>query len=84
MSRHSWPDEETIYVVEPWSCTAEAILSRNFLDTADPIIRSGKQYDYFIEGFIVREFIAEDLAVSTPDVGDEACERLIYYAINDA
>lgn len=83
LSRRSWTDEETIYMVQPWSCKAEVILSNEFPDSTDPVIRSGKRYDYFLEGFIARDLL-DDLGVSAPDVGEKLCERLIHYAIYDA
>jgi hypothetical protein len=81
-SRRNWADEDTIYMVQPWSCKAEVVLLNEVLDRTDPVIRSGKRYDYFLEGFIARDFL-DDLGASA-DVGGEACERLIRYAIDDA
>lgn len=82
LSRHSWTDEDTIYLVQPWSCGAEAILSNESPDRANSVIRSRRQYDYFLEGFIVRDFL-DDLGASA-GVSEEVCERLIRYAIDDA
>ena len=83
LSRRSWTDEDTIYMVQPWSCKAEAILSSESPDSTLSVIRSGKRYDYFLEGFIARDFI-DALGASVADVGEEVCERLIRYAIDDA
>lgn len=80
--RRDWSEDETIYVVEPWSADADALLSRETPDTTGPIVQSGEIYSYFLEGFIARDFL-EDLG--TPDdVGEAACDRLIRYAIDDA
>jgi hypothetical protein len=83
VSRHDWTEEETIYVVEPWSRDAEALLTNEAPDATDPIFRSGKRYAYFLEGFIARDFL-DDLGASINDVSQEACDRLIRYAIDDA
>ena len=82
-SRRGWNDDVTIYAVKPWSCDAEALLSSQAPDTTDPLIRSGKRYDYFLEGFIARDFL-DGIGASAENVGKEACERLIRYAIYDA
>jgi hypothetical protein len=80
-SRRGWPDEGTIYVVQPWSRDAEAVLSKEMPNSTDPVVRSGKRYDYFLEGFIARELL-DDLGASELGVSREACERLIRYAID--
>jgi hypothetical protein len=80
--RGDWAEEETIYMVEPWSLNADALLSGEGDGTIGPIMRSGIAYAYFLEGFIVRELL-EDIA-APDDVDDATCERLIYYANNDA
>jgi hypothetical protein len=82
-SRRDWTDEDTIYVTQPWNGDAEALISNDAPDTTDPIVRSGRHYDYFLEGFIARDFL-DDLGVSATDVSREACDRLIRYAIYDA
>ena len=80
--RRDWSEDDTIYVVEPWVGDADALLSSETPDTTGPIVRSGKSYAYFLEGFIARDFL-DDLD-APDDVGEAACERLIMYAIDDA
>lgn len=80
--RRDWSEYQTIYVAEPWSGDADALLCSEPADMADPIIQSGKHYAYFLEGFIARDFL-DDLDASD-DVSQAACERLIRYAIDDA
>lgn len=80
--RRDWSEDETIYVVEPWSGDADALLSSEALDTTDPIVQAGRRYAYFLEGYIARDFL-DDLN-APDDVGEAACERLIRYAIDDA
>lgn len=80
--RGEWMEDETIYVVEPWSSDADALLSSDSPDTNGPIIQSGKCYTYFLEGFIARDLL-DDLDTSD-DVGEAAVERLIRFAIYDA
>jgi hypothetical protein len=81
--RRDWADDDTIYATEPWSGDAEALISNEAADSTDAIFRSGKRYAYFLEGFIARDFL-DDLGASADDVGEEACDRLIRYAIDDA
>ena len=82
-SRRDWADDETIYVIEPWSGNAEAVISTEAADTTDPLVQSGKRYAYFLEGFIARDFL-DDLGASADEVSEEACDRLIRYAVDDA
>lgn len=80
--RRDWSEDETIYVVEPWSGDADALLSSDTPDTTGPIAHAGKSYAYFLEGFIARDFLNN---LGAPDdVGETACGRLIRYAIDDA
>jgi hypothetical protein len=81
--RHTWTDYETIYVVRPWGCDAEAMTVSPAPDTTEPVVRSGQRYDYFIEGSIARDCL-DDLGASEGPVSKEVCERLIRYAIYDA
>ncbi|TCM12033.1 hypothetical protein EDF56_1203 [Novosphingobium sp. PhB165] len=69
----------TIYVTEPWSCEAEAILVSPAPDTTEPTERDGRRYCYFLETFIAREVL--DCLDGAPA---ERCERLIDYARSDA
>jgi hypothetical protein len=81
-----WDNEEaTIYVVEPWSYSAESIIVSPAPDTIEPIEYNGQQYQYFLETSIARDFI-EDYAASDEGRNTSAkqrCERLIYYAHHD-
>jgi len=52
-------------------------------DTTEPVMRSGQCYEYFLEGFIARDFI-DDLGAPSNSVSVEVCERLIRYAIYNA
>lgn len=80
--RRDWSEEETIYVVEPWSADAESLVSSATPNTQEPVVRGGKIYAYFLEGVVARDFL-DDLG-APDDVGVAACERLIRYALNDA
>ena len=82
-SRDQWTDDNTIYLVRPWNRGAEAMLVSPSPDTTEPVIRLGIRYDYFLECFIVRDFI-EDFLASGERSDQEICERLIRYAIYDA
>ena len=76
-------DEGTIYLAQPWAFDADAVFVSPAPKTTEPVFRDGRSYDYFLEGFIARDFL-EDLGVQTGEVGRDACERLIRYAIDDA
>jgi hypothetical protein len=81
--RRDWSEDETIYVVQPWSGDAEALLTSETPDTTGAIVNDGRSFAYFLEGFIARDFL-DDLDTPDDDVGEAACERLILYSINDA
>ena len=82
-SRTDWRVDETVYVMLPWSVDAEAVVLVGEVDTTEPIVRSGKIYDYFLEGSIIREML-EDLDIEVGNIGAEVCGRLIRYALDDA
>jgi hypothetical protein len=83
LSRHLWTKDETIYVAQPWTCDAEAILVSPAPDTTEPVVRSGQRYEYFLEGFLARDLL-DDLGASSDSLSVEICERLIRYATYDA
>lgn len=79
-------DEATIYVELPWSAQAEAILVSPAPATTSPLEHDGRQFAYFIEAFIAREFL-DDLAASADTVGmteAQRHERLVRHAETDA
>ena len=76
--------ESTIYAVEPWVESSEAvlvpILSTN--DRIDVLHSDGKRY--LLEVFLAKE-ILEGYVEHHPEASaEERCNRLIYYAIFDA
>lgn len=82
-----WNDDDTtIFVTQPWSCEAAAILVTPAPEAAEPIQQDATSYDYFIETFIAREFL-EGFAASEEGASAterHRCERLIRYAQDDA
>ena len=77
--RRDWLDDDTtIYVEQPWSCEADAILVSPSPERTDPIEREGRAYEYFLETFIIGEVFEGYSSTET-----EFCERLIRYAIDD-
>ena len=83
---NEWDDDATIYVAQPWTCDADAILVTPAPVSNASVERDGTAYDYFLETFVAREFM-EDLGRSEEgsDASEAArCERLISYAENDA
>ena len=78
--RHDWHDDDTtIYVEQPWTCEADAILVTPSPERTEPIRRDGRTYEYFLETFIIGEVFE---SYSGPE--KDFCERLIRYAIDDA
>ncbi|NMN06421.1 MULTISPECIES: hypothetical protein [unclassified Novosphingobium] len=79
-------DDLIIYAVAPWSPDADTVLVVVQGNSAEPVTFHGRQYDYFLESFIARNFI-EDYAASVEGASAterERCERLIRYAQDDA
>jgi len=79
-------DEATIYVERPWSPDAEAIVLSLAPQATTPVEREGRQFDYFLEAFIARDFL-DDLEASgeAKTMSEiERCERIIRYAEADA
>jgi hypothetical protein len=82
-SRANWADTATIYAVEPWSASTEAVLIDPGPDTTEAIVRDGRTFSYMLEGFVVRDLL-EDLGAPDGKPSAEICDRLIDYALNDA
>lgn len=79
-------DAGTIYVERPWSENADAVILDPAPDTNGPLQQSGRTYDYFLETFIVRDFL-DDFALSPEGKSaseKDKCDRLICYALDDA
>lgn len=79
-------DDLVIYVLAPWSPDADTVFVVAEGNSAEPVTFHGRQYDYFLEAFIARDFI-EDYAASAEGASAterERCERLIRYAQDDA
>jgi hypothetical protein len=82
----TWVDDDVIYVEAPWSPDADAVFVVAEGRGAESVTFHAKQYDYFLETFIARDFL-EDYAASTEGVSAterEQCECLIRYARDDA
>ena len=79
-------DGATIYVAQPWSPGAQAIVVSPAPDTTAPIERYGESFDYFLEAFIAQQFLEDLGATDKLDTASEKqrCERLILYAKTDA
>jgi hypothetical protein len=74
--------DDTIYAVEPWTCTSEALLAVEPADGGLPIAAAERGMKYFLEVFVARGFL-EGLAETLP-TAEAKCDRLIQYATNDA
>ena len=77
--------EDTIYAVDPWTESSEAVLLREDPIGSIPAPARDFGMSYFIEVAIAKEFL-EDWAASQPTTPTEKekCARLIRYAKNDA
>jgi hypothetical protein len=81
-----WDDGDVIYVSAPWSPDADAVFVVTEGSGAESVTFHGRQYDYFLETFIARDFL-EDYAASVEGASateHARCDRLIKYALNDA
>jgi hypothetical protein len=81
-----WADGDVIYVCAPWSPDADAVFVVAEGSGTESVDFQGRQYDYFLETFIARDFL-EDYATSLEGASATErgrCERLIKYALNDA
>ncbi len=81
-----WSDDLIIYVLAPWSPDAETVFVVAEGNTTEPVTFHGRDYDYFLETFIARDFIEEYSATTEGAAVSELerCERLIKYARDDA
>jgi hypothetical protein len=79
-------EEALIYVIQPWSPEAAAILVSPAPRDTSPIEENGKPFAYFLEAFIAREFVDDLVDSGDPTWESERrrCERLIGFAQNDA
>lgn len=75
----------TIFVAEPWTPEAPAVVVTDPDGSIGPRTVGGVQFSYFIEVFIALEFLQGWTSNVATDPTDHAkCDRLIYYAKYDA
>ncbi len=72
---NAWEDDLIIYVEAPWSPDADAVFVVAEGNSAQPVTFHAKQYNYFLETFIARDFI-EDYARSAEGGLRPACQAL--------
>ncbi len=79
-------EEATIYVERPWSHDAQVIVLSPAPETTTPVQREGRQFDYFLEAFIARDFLDDlDASGDATEMSEmERYDRLIHYAETDA
>lgn len=82
----SFSEEDTIYVAEPWSTEALAVVSPEPQDGGLPDAARVGGMEYFLEVAIAKDFLADLKRLKSIEFStDEAkTKRLIHYAINDA
>lgn len=81
----SLDEQATIYLAEPWQAASVALVAREPASGSVPPEARQQGLKYFLEVAVAQEFL-EDWFKSlktTPGV-DEACRRLVQYAIQDA
>jgi hypothetical protein len=77
--------EDTIYVSEPWTAHAQAIVAREPDSGGLPAEVSNAGMKYFLEVGIAQEFVKDWLAsLKEPPTLSDVRQRVIDYAINDA
>ena len=81
----SFDDESTIYVKHPWEPESEAVVAIESDDGSAPTEAEKINAKYFLEIFLVREFLEGWLSNSNDHPTElDKCLRLISYAENDA
>lgn len=81
----SFDDESTIYVKHPWEPESEAVVAIESDDGSAPTEAEKINAQYFLEIFLVREFLEGWLSNSNDHPTElDKCLRLISYAENDA
>ncbi len=81
----AYDDEKTIYAVPPWTPSSVAVVA--FEPPGGGLPKEAVEIGatYFIEIFIAQEFLAGWRQLEgRMATEEEACERLILYAVNDA
>lgn len=82
----AYDDDLTIYAVtDPeWTACSEAIVARELDDGSIPQEAAGLQY--FIEVYLAKDVLRvwSDWRAGTTPTAEQACEAVIYYAVNDA
>ncbi|RUO72626.1 hypothetical protein CWI80_08755 [Pseudidiomarina sediminum] len=83
--RSSLDESYTIYATTPWTKNSECVVEYEPDDGALPDAAKINGMKYFIEVFLLNEFVEGWLANSNVKPSDEEiCQRVIYYAQNDA
>ncbi|RCW63252.1 hypothetical protein DET61_11919 [Marinobacter nauticus] len=81
----NYDDEMTIYAARPWSATSEAVVEYETSDGKPPETANKLELGYFLEVFLVKEFIEGWNENNSVHIDHESvCKRVIEYAINDA
>lgn len=77
--------EDTIYASEPWTEQSEAMVAREPDAGGLPPEASDAGMKYFLEVSIARDFVEDWLSsLDEQPTPSTVCQRVIYYAINDA
>lgn len=75
--------DSTIYAVEPWTASSNALVAKEPKERGLPVAVQERGMKYFLEVFIARE-VLEDWVTDTVPTVAEKCDRLMQYAITDA
>ena len=81
---YSLDSEKTIYAKKPWFPETKVELREEPESGLIPDDLARQGYEYFLEVFIAKEVIPDLSHVEPSLTLEQWCERLIYYAKNDA
>ena len=78
-------EDETIYAAEPWTSESAAVLAMEPESGGLPDVAASQGLKYFLEVSIARDFLEDwESTLGEKPTGQERCNRLIRYAVDDA
>lgn len=85
IDRSSLDESHTVYATAPWTKDSECMIEYEPDDGGLPEAVKVRGMKYFLEVFLLNEFVDGWLAnVDVIPSDEELCQRVIYYAQNDA
>lgn len=81
----SFDESHTIYSVAPWHENSPCVVEYEPDDGSLPDAAKSQQMEYFLEVFLVKEFIEGwTQSLAKPPSDKEICQRVVEYVVNDA